>query len=96
MVFICAGLAALAGYAAPSIGLSALGFTGTGTFTFEKLEFSLTINLGIAAGSVAAGVQSAIGSVAAGSAFAAMQSGNKKGATVTNKITVTKFDNSSG
>ena len=59
MPFVLATCAAIAGYVAPTVGLSALGFGSAG----------------VAAGSVAAGVQSGIGAVAAGSAFAAAQSG---------------------
>ena len=59
MPFILASCAAIVGYVAPTLGLSALGF-GTA---------------GVAAGSVAAGVQAGIGAVAAGSTFAAAQSG---------------------
>merc|ERR1712227_929541 len=58
MPFVIATCAAIAGYVAPSLGLSAMRFTASG----------------VAAGSAAAAIQSGIGAVAAGSTFAAAQS----------------------
>lgn len=90
MPFVIATCAAIAGYVAPSLGLSAMGFTASGRLTavlifstytnpvqiFHSLfEISFKLLLGVAAGSAAAAIQSGIGAVAAGSTFAAAQSG---------------------
>ena len=88
MPFIVATVAAVAGYVAPTVGLSALGFGAAGMLNIIKLisKFSrcsnnvtYIANLGPVAGSVAAVTQAGIGSVAAGSAFATLQAAGMTG-----------------